>query len=94
MPIVRHAVLASTFGLRFTGQGCFLTDARTHRGSSGAPVVMRLADPDPALRTLPWLLLGLHSARFDVGGRDVSLGEALGLNCAWFADILLKLTES
>lgn len=22
----------------FQGQGCFLTDARTHRGNSGAPV--------------------------------------------------------
>jgi hypothetical protein len=94
MPIARHAVLASSFGLRFKGQGYFLTDARTHRGTSGAPVVMRLADPDPALRTLPWLLLGVHSARLDVGGRDLALDEALGLNCAWFADILLKLTES
>jgi S1-C subfamily serine protease len=93
MPVVRHAVLASSFGLRFKGQGYFLTDARTHRGTSGAPVVMRLADPDPPLRELPWLLLGVHSARLDVGGRDVAVDEALGLNCAWYADILLKLTE-
>ena len=93
MPVVRHAVLASSFGLRFQGQGYFLTDARTHRGTSGAPVVMRLADADPALQDLPWMLLGVHSARLDVGGRDLSLDEALGLNCAWYADILLKLTE-
>lgn len=93
MPVVRHAVLASSFGLRFKGQGYFLTDARTHRGTSGAPVVMRLADPDPALQELPWMLLGVHSARLDVGGRDVAVDEALGLNCAWYADILLKLTE-
>jgi len=94
MPVVRHAVLASSFGLRFKGHGYFLTDARTHRGTSGAPVVMRLADPDPALRELPWMLLGVHSARLDVGGRDLAVDEALGLNCAWYADILLKLTES
>ena len=93
MPVVRHAVLASSFGLRFKGQGYFLTDARTHRGTSGAPVVMRLAAPDPALRELPWMLLGVHSARLDVGGRDLAVDEALGLNCAWYADILLKLTE-
>ena len=93
MPVVRHAVLASSFGLRFKGQGYFLTDARTHRGTSGAPVVMRLADPSPVLRELPWRLLGIHSARLDVGGRDLALDEALGLNCAWYADILLKLTE-
>ena len=41
MPVVRHAVVASSFGLRFQGHGYFLTDARTHRGTSGAPVVMR-----------------------------------------------------
>lgn len=93
MPVARHAVLASSFGLRFKGQGYFLTDARTHRGTSGAPVVMRLADPAPALRELPWMLLGIHSARLDVGGRDLELDEALGLNCAWYADILLTLTE-
>jgi len=29
-----------------------------------------------------------------VGARDLVLDEALGLNCAWYADILLKLTES
>ncbi len=43
MPVVRHAVIASSFGLRFQGEGYFLTDARTHRGTSGAPVVIRAA---------------------------------------------------
>lgn len=93
MPVVRHAIIASSFGLRFQGEGYFLTDARTHRGSSGAPVVMRLADPKPEQAELPWLLLGVHSARLDVGTRDLKLDEALGLNCAWYADILLTLTE-
>lgn len=92
-PVVRHAVVASSFGLRFQGQGYFLTDARTHRGTSGAPVVMRVPDRDPALGDLPWFLLGVHSARFDVGTRDLEHDEALGLNCAWYADILLTLTE-
>jgi hypothetical protein len=92
MPVVRHAVNASSFGLRFQGQGYFLTDARTHRGTSGAPVVRRdehpVADDD-----LPWTLLGVHSARLDTGARDLKLDEALGLNCAWYADILMTLTE-
>lgn len=69
MPVGRQAKLASSFGLRFTGQGCFLTDARTHRGTSGASVVMRPADPPPALRDLPWMLLGVRSARLDAGAR-------------------------
>jgi len=93
IPVARQAVVASSFGLRFQGEGYFLTDARTHRGSSGAPVVMRIGDPEPACRELPWRLLGVHSARLDVGTREVTEDEALGLNCAWYADILLTLTE-
>jgi hypothetical protein len=89
LPVVRQAVIASSFGVRFQGQGYFLTDARTHRGTSGAPVVMRSATPDAQL---PWKLLGVHSARMDMHGRDVKLDESLGLNCAWYADILLTLT--
>jgi hypothetical protein len=93
MPVVRQAVIASSFGLRFQGQGYFLTDARTHRGTSGAPVVMRATTPDPGHNDLPWILLGVHSARLDVDSRNLELDEALGLNCAWYADILLTLTE-
>lgn len=93
MPVVRHAVIASSFGLRFQGKGYFLTDARTHRGTSGAPVVMRDPKQGAGLGELPWILLGVHSARLDVGTRDLTIDEALGLNCAWYADILQTLTE-
>lgn len=88
LPVVRQAVIASSFGLRFQGHGHFLTDARTHRGTSGAPVVMRRA----AGGDLPWSLLGVHSSRMDMGGRDLTQDESLGLNCAWYADILNTLT--
>lgn len=93
LPVVRQAAIASSFGLRFQGQGFFLTDARTHRGTSGAPVVMR----EPAGSTgstgaLPWKLLGVHSSRMDMGSRDLKEDESLGLNCAWYADILMTLT--
>ncbi len=96
LPIVRQAVIASSFGLRFDGRGYFLTDARTHRGTSGAPVVMREDSRTGAgtQNILPWRLLGIHSSRLDVGGRDVIIDEALGLNCAWYSDILLTLTEN
>ena len=94
LPVVRHAVNASPFGLRFQGKGYFLTDARTHRGTSGAPVVMRKRDRGAASGDLPWMLLGVHSSRLDVGTRDLKQDEALGLNCAWYADILLTLTET
>jgi hypothetical protein len=29
----------------------------------------------------------------DMGDRDLVLDESLGLNCAWYADILLTLTK-
>lgn len=94
MPVVRQAIVASSFGLRFQGQGYFLTDARTHRGVSGAPVVIRATDDAPTPDDLPWRLLGVHSSRLDVGTRDIVQDEALGLNCAWYADVLLTLTEA
>jgi hypothetical protein len=95
LPVVRLAAIASPLGIRFQGQGYFLTDARTHRGTSGAAVVMR--DPSPtstATEALPWRLLGVHSSRMDMGNRDLVLDESLGLNCAWYANILLTLTEA
>jgi hypothetical protein len=92
MPVVRQGVIASSYGLRFQGQGFFLTDARTHRGASGAPVVTRAVRKRAATLDPPWILLGVHSTRFDVL-RDLERDEALGLNCAWYADILMTLTE-
>lgn len=91
LPVVRHAINASSFALRFQGNGYFLTDSRTHRGTSGAPVVMRTM-PGPNNDELPWTLLGVHSARMDVGTRELDLDEALGLNCVWFADVLPTLS--
>ncbi len=97
LPVVRQAVIASSYGLRFQGQGYFLSDGRTHRGTSGSPVVMREALPaaDAAQRGgLPWKLLGVHSARLDMRTRDLQQDESLGLNSAWYADILMTLTEA
>ena len=94
LPIARHAILSSCFDLRFQGEATFLTDARTHRGMSGAPVVMRMSSPSAVGRKLPWKLLGIHSARLDVRGRDTAVDDRLGLNSAWFADILLTLTDA
>lgn len=94
MPVVRQAVIASSFGFRFQGLGYFLTDGRTHRGISGAPVVQRATDTGGRDDGLPWKLLGVHSARLDVGTRDLELDEALGLNCSWYSDIVMTLTEN
>jgi hypothetical protein len=94
LPVVRQAVIASSFGLRFQGEGMFLTDARMHRGTSGSPVVVRDRSAEASCRYLPWKLLGVHSSRLDVGTRDLQADESLGLNVAWYADVLMDLTVS
>jgi hypothetical protein len=91
LPVVRHAIVASSFGVRFEGQGYFLTDGRMHRGSSGAPVVLRSEDGDSGI---PWRLLGIHSAGLDMRDRDANQDETLGLNCTWYADVLMTLTNT
>lgn len=89
LPVVRQASIASFYGIRFQGQGLFLTDARMHRGSSGSPVLARLYAADGQPR---WCLLGIHSSRMDMATRDLTQDESLGLNCAWYADIVMTLT--
>jgi hypothetical protein len=90
LPVARQGAVASAFGVRFQGQGCFLTDARTHRGMSGAPVVMRAAASRAPLNVT---LLGVHSSRMDMSSRDLAQDDTLGLNLAWYADILITLTD-
>ena len=92
LAVARSACIASAFGVRFQRQGCFLTDARTHRGSSGSPVVRRRARVGSQTSPPAWQLLGVHSTRMDMQDRDRELDESLGLNCAWYADVLLTLT--
>ena len=91
LPVLRQAAVASPYGIRFQGKGLFLTDARTHRGTSGAPVVMRRNMPSG--HPLHWSLLGVHSARMDMGNRDREQDESLGLNSTWYAQILMTLTQ-
>jgi S1-C subfamily serine protease len=92
LPVTRSAAIASPWGLRFQGKGFFLTDARTHSGTSGAPVVMRMDDGAAHAGPLGWKLLGVHSSRMDMGNRDRNIDESLGLNVSWYADILMTLT--
>lgn len=93
LPVARSALIASAFGIRFQGHGYFLTDARMHRGASGAPVVVRAATSASGRTTLTWRLLGIHASRMDVTNQDLIADERLNLNCAWYADVLMVLTE-
>ncbi|WOI52190.1 trypsin-like peptidase domain-containing protein [Parvularcula sp. LCG005] len=89
LPVVRQAGLASAYGVRFQGLGYFLVDARTHRGISGAPVVMRMCG-DGDIEN--YKLLGVHASRLEAASRDPKLDEVLGLNAVWYADVLNMLT--
>jgi hypothetical protein len=93
LAVARQGSVASPFGVRFQGRGCFVTDARMHRGTSGAPVVMRRTGVSQGGGG-PWTLLGVHSARMDMVSRDVREDDMLGLNLAWYADILMTLTRT
>ncbi len=92
LAVARSASVASAYGVRFQQQGYFLTDARTHRGSSGSPVLRRRRNADPGDDSpRSWQLLGVHSTRMDMITRDLLADESLGLNCAWYADVLTTL---
>lgn len=92
LAVARGASVASAFGVPFQREAYFLTDARTHSGSSGSPVVRRRALESPSPGTLAWQLLGVHSTRMDMRTRDHAQDESLGLNGAWYAQVLLALT--
>jgi hypothetical protein len=91
LPIARQAIVASSFGLRFQGQGYFLSDSRTHRGTSGAPVIL---NTEQGQGGTAWTLVGIHSSSMDMVSRDRAQDDLLGLNCVWYADILMVLTTS
>jgi V8-like Glu-specific endopeptidase len=94
LAIARGASIASAYGVRFQQQGYFLTDARTHRGSSGSPVLRHRRLAHHADTSTPsWQLLGIHSTRMDMRTRDTAEDESLGLNCAWYADVLVAITQ-
>ena len=93
LAVARGASIASAYGVRFQQQGYFLTDARTHRGSSGAPVLRRRSGIHGGRSLQPWQLLGVHSTRMDMRTRDLVEDESLGLNCAWYTDVLRVLTD-
>jgi len=94
LAVARSASIASAYGVRFQQKGYFLTDARTHRGSSGSPVLRRRKNVRHADDPLQcWQLLGIHSTRMDMRTRDATADESLGLNCVWYADVLTALAK-
>lgn len=92
LPVMRHAIIASSFSLRFQGNGYFLTDSLLHRGSSGSPVVLRTNQRVSGRDNFPWMLLGVHSARLDSPNQEQGEDERLNLFAAWYSDVIMTLT--
>ncbi len=92
LPVMRHAIIASSFSLRFQGYGYFLTDSLLHRGSSGSPVVLRINQRVSGRDHFPWMLLGIHSSRLDSGNQEAGEDERLNLFTAWYSDVIMTLT--
>lgn len=93
LPIMRHAIIASSFSLRFQGNGYFLTDSLLHRGSSGSPVVLRTNRRMSGRDNFPWMLLGIHSSRLDSANQEAGEDERLNLFTAWYSDVIMTLTN-
>jgi len=93
LPIVRSAIIASSFAHPFKGESYFLTDARLHRGMSGSPVIVQQPGQPGAdgHRELAWRLLGVHSSSLDVSDRDPVQDERLDLNTAWYASLIPEM---
>jgi hypothetical protein len=93
LPIVRSATIASSYSHPFKGESYFLTDARLHRGMSGAPVIANLAAGSGrhGESEASWRLFGMHSSTLDVSDRDPEQDERLALNTTWYASLITEM---
>lgn len=93
LPIVRSATIATSYAHPFKGQPYFLTDARLHRGMSGAPVVVKRPrwTVDEDQHEAEWRLLGIHTSSLDVSDRDPAQDERLALNTTWYATLIREM---
>lgn len=96
-PVARNALSASPYGYPYRGKPRFMTDARTHEGMSGAPI---LTQPSP-MQANPsggfdvhsvrkaWFLIGIHSNTL-----STDLRQPLDLNEGWYSTLLKDIFES
>jgi len=74
-------VIASSFGLRFKGEGALLTNARTQRDAC------RDAHADPVRGALRGRCSGGTIGRLELATPDLMLDQASRLNFAWYARV-------
>ena len=88
LPIVRHASVATAYGVNFDGEPAFFVDGNLHRGMSGSPVLTKPKLTWPAaeggvmlLADAPIYLLGVYSGYV----------ENLGMGKVWYADTIEEI---
>jgi hypothetical protein len=88
LPVYRKAMIASCYGVNFSGLPYFLIDANLHPGTSGSPVVnshhtlFKERDGKEG-----YALFGVHSAEHIVDQ------DPLGLNVVWYAYLLVEIAR-
>jgi hypothetical protein len=92
LPLLRRGSLASFYRFKFKGRSYFEVDANLHRGTSGAPVVLRptsiihrVSQPFALLSGNVSALLGIHSQSVD---------DNLAVQVVWYSTVLKLLTDS
>lgn len=97
-PVARNGLISTPYGETYRNRPMFLTDAKTHQGLSGSPILAtptstgenfadsQVKTASKTMRDASWWLLGIHS-----GERNVA--EPLGLNESWYGELLLDITR-
>jgi len=98
LPIFRNAMIASVYGIYFSGNPLFLTDAELHAGMSGSPVITKpkqsWVDDKGNLDIMTgttYYLLGIHSGTVK---KDQTRGVDIKLGAAWYANLIQEISET
>lgn len=109
-PVIRDSRIATPFGHFYNGEPCFLTDARSHTGLSGSPVLIpgtdvgssgghvELAGTGPngeqIVKLENTMLLGVHSERINQPEGEYLAEGPLDLNRVWHIQLVEEIIES
>jgi len=100
LPLARNALISSPYGEAVNQRPFFRTDARTHDGLSGGPVIttvsdsstrVRVSDESIGVRTAAKLLRDVEWHFIGIHAQSSGQGEALGLNDAFYPHSLAEM---
>ncbi|HWQ36111.1 MAG TPA: serine protease [Blastocatellia bacterium] len=97
LPLVRNAMIASSYGVNFSGRPLFIVDANLQPGMSGSPVMVKpkdvWADKQGGIRFTtgsPTYFLGVFSATLGVNLPN-GQQEQLGLGAVWYGYLIEEI---